>query len=334
MISFKRRQLVAGMGAAFAAGSIGSAARAAMGPDDKFDLVIKGGEVLDPSQGLRGKRDIGMRFGKIEALEADIPAARAMRVHERRGTHGGAGPHRPALARLPQRHRHSGRRAGAVPGHHHHGLRGRRGREHLRRLPALHDGAVAHAASTPSCTSPTSACRRSRSASCSTSTSPRPKPRRRRSRRTPTSPSASRCACRRTSSRRHGIEPLKRAIRACEIAGTGGRVMCHIGGVETPELMCADPARRCARATSSRTATRARRTTTASSPTSCRTASCCPRRSRPRSAAWCSTSATAAAASTTRWPRRRSRRAARPTPSPPTSTCSRATRPASPTSPG
>ena len=36
---------------------------------------------------------------------------------------------------------------------------------------------------------------------------------------------------------RHGLEPLKRAIRACEIVGTGGKVMCHIGGVETVELM-------------------------------------------------------------------------------------------------
>ena len=36
---------------------------------------------------------------------------------------------------------------------------------------------------------------------------------------------------------KHGLEPLKRAIRACEIAGTGAKVMCHIGGVETPELM-------------------------------------------------------------------------------------------------
>ena len=51
-----------------------------MGPNDKFDLVIKGGDVLDPSQNLRGKRDIGIRFGMIEALEADIPAARAERV--------------------------------------------------------------------------------------------------------------------------------------------------------------------------------------------------------------------------------------------------------------
>ena len=80
MTSFKRRKLVAGIGAVFAAGSVGLAARAAMGPDDKFDLVIKGGEVLDPSQSLRARRDIGMRFGKVEAVEADIPAARANRV--------------------------------------------------------------------------------------------------------------------------------------------------------------------------------------------------------------------------------------------------------------
>jgi len=36
---------------------------------------------------------------------------------------------------------------------------------------------------------------------------------------------------------KHGLEPLKRAVRACEIAGAGAKVMCHIGGVETPELM-------------------------------------------------------------------------------------------------
>ena len=48
-----------------------------MGPDDKFDLVIKGGDVLDPSQALRGKRDIGIRWGAIEAIENEIPATRA-----------------------------------------------------------------------------------------------------------------------------------------------------------------------------------------------------------------------------------------------------------------
>jgi dihydroorotase len=36
---------------------------------------------------------------------------------------------------------------------------------------------------------------------------------------------------------KHGLEPLRRAIAACEQAGTGAKVMCHIGGVETRELM-------------------------------------------------------------------------------------------------
>src|SRR5258708_6357075 len=80
MVSIKRRRVVAGIGAAVAAAFSGIGARAAMGPNDKFDLVIKGGEVLDPIQGLRAKRDVGIRFGVIEALEADIPAARANRV--------------------------------------------------------------------------------------------------------------------------------------------------------------------------------------------------------------------------------------------------------------
>ena len=63
----------------FAVAGIGGA-HAAMGPNDKFDLLVKGGDVLDPSQSLRGKRDIGIRYGVIEAVEADIPEARALRV--------------------------------------------------------------------------------------------------------------------------------------------------------------------------------------------------------------------------------------------------------------
>src|SRR5262249_56236215 len=55
-------------------------AGAAMGPNDKFDLVVKGGDVLDPSQSLRGRRAIGIRYGIIEALAADIPAKRPLRA--------------------------------------------------------------------------------------------------------------------------------------------------------------------------------------------------------------------------------------------------------------
>ena len=75
-----RRHLLAGAGAgALALAARGGRAFAAMGPNDKFDLLIKGGDVLDPSQSLRGRRDIGIRYGVIEAVEADIPAARARR---------------------------------------------------------------------------------------------------------------------------------------------------------------------------------------------------------------------------------------------------------------
>ncbi|WP_204304149.1 hypothetical protein, partial [Stenotrophomonas maltophilia] len=36
---------------------------------------------------------------------------------------------------------------------------------------------------------------------------------------------------------RNGLEPLKRAILACERSGRPAKVMVHIGGVETPALM-------------------------------------------------------------------------------------------------
>src|SRR3954466_14885752 len=36
---------------------------------------------------------------------------------------------------------------------------------------------------------------------------------------------------------KHGLEPLKRGIQACELAGWPAKMMVHIGGVETKELM-------------------------------------------------------------------------------------------------
>jgi dihydroorotase len=78
-----RRRFLAQSGSLLAVGTAalgGGPALAAMGPNDKFDLVVKGGEVLDPSQNLRGRRDIGIRWGVIEAVEPDIPAERALRV--------------------------------------------------------------------------------------------------------------------------------------------------------------------------------------------------------------------------------------------------------------
>jgi dihydroorotase len=47
-------------------------------PALKYELVIANGEVLDPSQKLRGKRDVGIRFGQIAAIAPNIPADRSV----------------------------------------------------------------------------------------------------------------------------------------------------------------------------------------------------------------------------------------------------------------
>jgi dihydroorotase len=75
----------------FVLGTAASAVLCAIGGDvfaqgvDKFDLVIKGGEVIDPSQNLRAKRDIGIRNARIAAIEADIPVERAKQVLDVKG---------------------------------------------------------------------------------------------------------------------------------------------------------------------------------------------------------------------------------------------------------
>jgi len=53
---------------------------AGFNPNDpalKYDLVIAGGDVLDPSQKLRGKRDIGIKNGQIAAVAPSIPNDRS-----------------------------------------------------------------------------------------------------------------------------------------------------------------------------------------------------------------------------------------------------------------
>jgi len=50
-----------------------------------YDLLIKGGHVLDPGQNLDGRLDIGITDGRIAAIEADIPATEAKRTIEVKG---------------------------------------------------------------------------------------------------------------------------------------------------------------------------------------------------------------------------------------------------------
>src|SRR5436309_14647105 len=76
MLTSSRREFLTRSVSMLALTATGLASRtavAAMGPDDKFDLVLRGGDVLDPSQNLRGRRDIGIRNAVIAAIEPQIP---------------------------------------------------------------------------------------------------------------------------------------------------------------------------------------------------------------------------------------------------------------------
>jgi dihydroorotase len=79
MDDLTRRTVLGAAAVSLAAGGLVQDAGArtpAFGPNDPYDLVIRGGEVLDPSQNLRARRDIGIRNAVIAALEPEIPVAR------------------------------------------------------------------------------------------------------------------------------------------------------------------------------------------------------------------------------------------------------------------
>jgi dihydroorotase len=84
-----RRELLRGVGGSLA---ISPAARDAIGAGsggglqaETYDLVIKGGKVVDPSQDLEAPRDVAIRDGKIAHIAADIPAAQARKTLDARG---------------------------------------------------------------------------------------------------------------------------------------------------------------------------------------------------------------------------------------------------------
>jgi len=236
MVSFQRRRLVAGIGAAFATGLVGTGARAAMGPNDKFDLVIKGGEVLDPSQNLRAKRDIGMRYGKVEALEADIPAARANRVMNAAG--------RLVVPGLIDLHSHVYTTGIGIPADELITFQGTTSavsagdagastfaayRRYMQAQSRTRLFAFVHIANIGLSAFPVGELFNIDFAQAEAAAKALAE----------NADVAIGIKVRMSQNviARHGIEPLKRAIRACEMAGTGGRVMCHIGGVETSALM-------------------------------------------------------------------------------------------------
>ena len=233
-----RRRFVAGMGAAFAVGTMSLAVRAAMGPDDKFDLVIKGGELLDPGQKLRARRDIGIRAGKIEAIEADIPAARASRLLDASGRlvlpglvdlHSHVYPYGsaigiPADELVPFQGTTTMVSAGDAGANNFAAFRRYVAAQTRTRLYAFVHIANIGLAGFPEpelfhlgFAHPEEAGRTvAENADIAIGVKVRMSE---------------------NVINQAGIEPLKRAIRATEIAGGGARVMCHIGGVATPELM-------------------------------------------------------------------------------------------------
>jgi len=50
-----------------------------------FDLVLKGGRIIDPSQGLDGIRDIGFLAGKVAAIGPELPVFPGTAVHDASG---------------------------------------------------------------------------------------------------------------------------------------------------------------------------------------------------------------------------------------------------------
>ncbi len=82
---FLKHSAAATAAAALVSGSSGqirtaSADDTGMSVSDKHDLVIKGGEVVDPSQNLRGVRDVAIKNARIAAVEREIPEDRAEQV--------------------------------------------------------------------------------------------------------------------------------------------------------------------------------------------------------------------------------------------------------------
>ncbi len=240
MPSTTRRRTLAGLAATAITSSTLAprAAHAAMGANDKFDLLIKGGEVLDPSQKLRARRDIGMRFGRIAALDAQIPAERAERVLDARGKlvlpglidlHAHVFPYGsaigiPADELIPFQGTTTAVSAGDAGSNTFAIFR-----RHIVAQTRTRLYAFVHVANHGLSGFPVPELFNIDFA--------RPE-------------SAARVIAEnadivlgvkvRMSENvvaGHGMEPLKRAIRACELSGTKARVMCHIGGVQTPDMM-------------------------------------------------------------------------------------------------
>src|ERR1700710_2059473 len=237
MTGFSRRDFLSLSGSA-AVTAMDSPSNAAMGPNDKFHLVIKGGDVLDPSQSLRGKRDIGIRWGMIEAIEPEIPAARISKTIDATGklvTPGlvdlhchvypyGSAIGIPADELVPHQCSTTCVSAGDAGANNFAAFRRYIVAQTRTRLYAF-----VHIANMGLAPFPVAELYNIDFAQVDVAAKA-------------VAENAGmvlgiKVRMSENVIAKNGLEPLKRAIAACERAGTGGKIMCHIGGVETRELM-------------------------------------------------------------------------------------------------
>lgn len=241
MTKVTRRQFLGRSGSLLALGAAGLAGRgafAAMGPNDKFELVIKGGDVLDPSQSLRGRRDIGIRYGAIEALEADIPAERALKVLNAGGKlvtpglidlHAHVFPYGsaigiPADELIAFQGTTTAVSAGDAGANNFAAFRRYTVGQTRTRLYAF-----VHIANIGLAGFPVPELYNIDYAQMDAAAKAVAE----------NADIALGVKVRMSENviAKHGVEPLRRAIQACEKAGGGAKIMCHIGGVETAKLM-------------------------------------------------------------------------------------------------
>ena len=237
MSGFSRRDFLSLSGSAAVAAMAGPA-NAAMGPNDKFDLVIKGGDVLDPSQSLRGKRDIGIRWGMIEAVENDIPAARAAKTIDASGKlvtpglidlHSHVYPYGSAIG-IPADELVQAQATTTVVSA---GDAGVNNLAALRRYIVAQSRAriyaFVHIANNGLSGFPVAELYNidyAQVEACAMALAENPD-----------FLLGVKVRMSENVIAKHGVEPLKRGIKACEMCGWPAKMMVHIGGVETKELM-------------------------------------------------------------------------------------------------
>ncbi|MGO4838419.1 amidohydrolase/deacetylase family metallohydrolase, partial [Rhizobiaceae sp. 2RAB30] len=51
----------------------------------QYELLLKGGRLVDPASGLDSLRDVAISGARVAAIDADIPADRAARVIDASG---------------------------------------------------------------------------------------------------------------------------------------------------------------------------------------------------------------------------------------------------------